>query len=208
MSRVITEHVLVNGFLIDCTVSESHEFESEVSDYPVESGIEISDNIRTKPLRVTLEGIVSNTPFGSVQAARAARAIDTSLDHYENMALVSVVFPRSAGEPEQLRFTAVFQQVTFITNDRSTVPVSSPRIGKKVGIGNQLPILVATEFARVVIPQLRFQALKGKLMNQHPASTPTNRTWWGGVADKPKPETSANEDINNAIQKYLNRPLE
>jgi hypothetical protein len=55
--------VLIDGYPIDLTLSESHKFDSEVTEFPVEQGADITDNIRPKPLEVTMEGIISDTPL-------------------------------------------------------------------------------------------------------------------------------------------------
>lgn len=138
------QFVMINNFVIDVSVREDHSFESEVTDYPVESGGSFSDNIRRQPISVTMEGIVSNTPIGDVEAIRgintedlpevsAAKAyavlrgvwesgepvtIRTSLGTFENMALQSLSVPRDGDTGDALRFTAVFQQIVTVTNKR------------------------------------------------------------------------------------------
>ncbi len=54
----------IDGFLLDCLLSDSHAYESDVTEFPVESGSTISDNIRNKPLVVTMDCFVSNSPLG------------------------------------------------------------------------------------------------------------------------------------------------
>jgi hypothetical protein len=49
---------------IDVTETEEHQFESEVTSYPVEDGTSRSDHIIQSPLRIGLTGIVSDTPMG------------------------------------------------------------------------------------------------------------------------------------------------
>lgn len=55
--------VRIGRFVLDVSLSENHTFESEVTDYPVESGGSVSDNIRPKPFKVSIEGVVSDTPL-------------------------------------------------------------------------------------------------------------------------------------------------
>ncbi len=54
----------IDDFLLDCLLSDSHAYEADVTEFPVESGSTISDNIRNKPLVVTMDCLVTNTPLG------------------------------------------------------------------------------------------------------------------------------------------------
>lgn len=48
---------------IDATVSEQHQLDSEVTDHPVEKGVNLSDHVRALPDTLTLNGVISNTPI-------------------------------------------------------------------------------------------------------------------------------------------------
>ena len=146
-------YALIDDYPIDCLVSDTHDFESDVTEFPTESGSDIADNIRNKPLRVTMECLVSNTPIGTLDSqtsnsviarssgvfpaddaykrmvvirdAKALVTISTSLDVYENMAMESLSIPRTAGGGDYLHFTIKWVQVTTVENVR-TVRVSTP----------------------------------------------------------------------------------
>src|SRR5690606_1988974 len=102
---------------------------------------------------VTLEGIVSDTPIGTLAAlrgedvrpsddafarllairdAREPVTIETSLRVFENMVLQSLSVPRSAQTGDALRFRATFQQIQLVTNERTMIEVAVPRGAKKV----------------------------------------------------------------------------
>jgi hypothetical protein len=49
--------------LIDVTTKLTPQFESEATDFPVEDGQDITDHVRVKPIRITVEGSVSQTPL-------------------------------------------------------------------------------------------------------------------------------------------------
>lgn len=148
-------YIAINNFLIDCSISESHSFDSEVTDYPVESGSSIADNIRPLPIQVDIEGLVSNTPIGlmrderssadtrpaedayelfqSIRKAREPVTIQTSLRTFDSMVLQSLTIPKG-DHMDHLRFQAKFKQIITVENKR-TIRVSTP-IGtgkKKVG---------------------------------------------------------------------------
>ncbi len=127
-------------YLIDCFLSEDHKYDSDVTNYPVESGANITDNIRPLPLEVSLEGIVSNTPIGNIALLRSAdppvtemytkfvelrdarvlTTIRTSLGTFANMAMKTLSIPRAAGRGDELRFNATFIQVQIVSNTRGT----------------------------------------------------------------------------------------
>ena len=81
---------------VDASISEVHEVSNDITQFPVESGVTISDHIRPQPRRFTLEGIVTNTPIiflaGIASSpTRAEEADDLFLEMMESGNLVSVV---------------------------------------------------------------------------------------------------------------------
>lgn len=164
-----TNYVMINNFLIDCSISENHSFESDITDYPVESGSNVSDNIRPLPIQIEIEGLVSNTPIGPMVNIRALSSQFGSFldlgtkpaeDAYELFMQI-----RDAREPitiqtslrtydnmamqslsipkgdhqDALRFTAKFKQIISVENVRS-IRVSTPiGKGKKTISGGPVP---------------------------------------------------------------------
>lgn len=51
--------------VVDASVSENHSVTGEVSEHPVESGIDIVDHYRVLPRQIELEAIVTNTPIAT-----------------------------------------------------------------------------------------------------------------------------------------------
>nr|HEX4314795.1 hypothetical protein [Kofleriaceae bacterium] len=148
-------YVSIDGYLIDAALSEGHAFEAEVTDYPVEQGADITDNMRIKPAIVTITGIVSDTPLGPLVEQRANEAqagsvglpsdaalaklleiqnsrepvtIITSRKLFDDMLLQHLDVPVDAKTGNALRFTAVFKQVVIVTNDRQLVRVAAPQV--------------------------------------------------------------------------------
>ena len=58
---------------IDSCLEETHQFNNQVTDHPVESGANISDHSRPEPDRVTLRCFISNTPLSDQQQKTARR---------------------------------------------------------------------------------------------------------------------------------------
>lgn len=158
--------IRIAGYPLDLALTEEHDFESEVTEYPVESGADVSDNIRNKPLEITLEGIVSDTPIGAIALDATRRAesgtplpsldaytrilairdarelvtIETSLGKFERMALTRLAVPRDRTTGKALKFTVSFRQVNVVQNRRTTVRVAVPNAGGKVNGGNRQPL--------------------------------------------------------------------
>lgn len=158
--------IRIDGYLVDCTISEEPSYESEVTDHPVESGSDITDNIRTKSTVYNVEGIVSDTPLGVV-AQEPSRQQGTgsplpSKDAYQkfvaiqqtkklieivsprygkliNMAMLKLSPPVTKDTGRSLHFTASFRKITFITNNRTTIRVAVPNTGPSLKKGTLTP---------------------------------------------------------------------
>ncbi len=61
------EFTLPNGetdrIEIDATVRETHTLTATVTEHPVEAGASVVDHVRPEQPRITLEGVISNTPI-------------------------------------------------------------------------------------------------------------------------------------------------
>lgn len=62
---------------VDCTLSESHKSEVDITTHPVESGADMTDHARLKPVEVTITALMSETPVGLEQNRRAIRIAHT-----------------------------------------------------------------------------------------------------------------------------------
>lgn len=56
---------------IDCTITRTTNFENEITQFPVEEGLDVTDHIRTKPITMSIEGIISETPL-TLESQKAA----------------------------------------------------------------------------------------------------------------------------------------
>lgn len=65
--------VELDTLTIDCTLSETIEMEAEVSEFEVEAGSNITDNRRTKPVEISIAGVISDTPIDKSLIAEALR---------------------------------------------------------------------------------------------------------------------------------------
>jgi hypothetical protein len=53
----------IQDVTLDATISESHEYNNEITDYPVEDGFNIQDHVQRLPEKLIMEGVVSLTPL-------------------------------------------------------------------------------------------------------------------------------------------------
>ena len=150
--------------IIDCVLNEQTTFTSEVTDYPVESGGSISDNIRPLPITLNIEGIISTVPLHPVSVDRGNDAGVADLDAYiflldvrnkretitvhtprsnllPNMVIEDFVIHGSAEWGTSLRFSLRLKQIE--TTKLQRVRVAS-RVGDKVKRGAQ-PLAFAEE---------------------------------------------------------------
>lgn len=149
--------IKINGYAIDAALSEDHDHEAEVTEFPVEQGGNVTDHVRIKPIVVQIKGCVSNTPIGEVarlrtsvslepaeealaflqatfEAAKEIR-IETSIKTYDNMIMESLSLPQSSDTGESLMFSASFRQV-IIEENRRVIIRAVPIGQKKVDRGN------------------------------------------------------------------------
>lgn len=140
----------IDVLTLDCTLSESHQNEVEVTEHPVEKGSNIADHKRPKPRVVTLDGAVTNTPLaGPADPSRAEAAwqqllqlkdqaalvdVQTSLDSYENMAITSLSSSRDPRTGQLLRFSVSLKEIVQVSLQIVSVApkaAASTALGKK-----------------------------------------------------------------------------
>jgi hypothetical protein len=154
----------IGSITLDASLQELHSGESEITDHPVEDGTNVTDNIRDKPDRVRIEGMVTNHPLniedrvdsvGALVRGEAGRAetafeqlreikknkqtvtIITSLKTYDNMAMETFEVPRDAELGNVVKFTATFKEIIIAKSETRAAP-SKGDVGKaKVSSGKK-----------------------------------------------------------------------
>lgn len=155
--------ITIDGYPIDAAIVEEHTLNNEVTDNPIEKNGVVTDHSFSLPDEITLECVVSNTPFGAVREAREANpilggeapsvdayqrlkfirkrgtavTITTSLGTHENMLMTALGIPRRVADGDALRFRVTFKLATFVTNERTTVRVAVPQQARRVNRGNK-----------------------------------------------------------------------
>jgi hypothetical protein len=150
--------IRIGGYLIDAAISERESLESEVTEYPVESGAVITDHVRNRPLMLDMEFVVSDTPIGEAAAARADGVVPSSearqklkalratrqpftvvsgAGTYENMVFTSLEFPRDGSTGDALKGTATLQQLDIAEVRRLSVATGGTSLGRRAGLGRR-----------------------------------------------------------------------
>lgn len=153
--------IKINGYPIDLALSEEFSAETEITEYPIETGANASDHMRNLPIELTFEGIVSDTPIGAaavdptrqgegvkpskdaydrlveIRNNREPVVIECSLGKFEKMGLANLSIPRSRTTGKSLHFTVTFREMNFITNNRTTVRVAIPNGKGRANLGNK-----------------------------------------------------------------------
>ena len=130
----------IGELYLDATVRESHDLQVDVTEFPVEKGAEIGDNILPKPRGITIEGVVTDTPvqllsdrirslaegrknyaqlafeyLESLWSGRDVIDIYTKFKIYRNMAMTSAPVNRVRADGRALVINATFRQVNFVS---------------------------------------------------------------------------------------------
>lgn len=177
--------VRIDSYPIDCVTDERLAYESEVSKFPVEKGADIADHIRAKRPILELDGVVSDTPIGAIaedssrkgltgdtlpsrdafdffialHGDRRAIVVECSFGKFDDMVLTSLTPTRDKTTLKAFKFSAIFEQVEFVQNNRTTIRVAVPNaagrqnFGALIGKLKDLGVTFVT--SHVADPQLR-----------------------------------------------------
>lgn len=134
----------------DTVISEQHQADLEVTEHPVEQGGKIVDHVRAKPLSLTFEALISNTPLRREDRADSGRAeaalarlqefkaqgrlvqARTTLRQYDDMVLTSLATPRDAKSGDALRFSVTLKQVRVVSSQRVKVDPKSVKTERAI----------------------------------------------------------------------------
>ena len=59
---------IANALIIDATMSIQHNADAAPTKFPIESGADITDHVKLEPIRLTINGIISEAPLSTLQA--------------------------------------------------------------------------------------------------------------------------------------------
>lgn len=140
---------------LDCVFSENTSEDSDVTDYPIETGSYIQDNIYNRPITFSLSGFLTDTPIGYIQTienlfdttnqsltqsaidaletlkeTRTPFTVVTGMRLYTNMVFTSFNFSRDTNNGRSANIDCTFKQLLFASYQ--TVQIPSDQVSNKV----------------------------------------------------------------------------
>lgn len=144
MTELISIVRNVGGLIFDATFQEQHKVELDVTENPVERGAPVTDHARRKPVSVTIQAGVSDSPLAffdvdqfASDTGRSRRCyeilfalledaepitIQTNLATYTNMLCVSIDVSQDKDSSGACFFTAGFKEVLIRDTEKVKYP--------------------------------------------------------------------------------------
>jgi len=139
----------IGGLAFDATFEESHDYELQVTDNPVESGVVVSDHAFMLPIKLTISAGVSDSPLGTriansfsgdgnnrpinalrmlteLQRSAEPFAVQTGLKLYRNMVCTNIKASQDKDTAGVLLFTADLREVIIVNTQ--TVKYKSSKV--------------------------------------------------------------------------------
>lgn len=147
----LSNNKILSTIEVDCVLSEKLSFKKDVTRFPVEEGPDATDNAVVKPIEVSVDCIVSESPveFSDyavrlnalsdnnaenvyVAAAKEFCAIcmqanilleiEISLGLFRNLSVSSIDFAADAATIGSLKFSMTFSEITFVRSQIDDLP--------------------------------------------------------------------------------------
>lgn len=132
----------ISSVLLDAVISEDHSYNSRVTNYPIESGLIISDHIISEPDTLQITGIVSDTPLSifapfnnsvnafdqlvEIQKRKERITVVTGIKVYTDMVITSLQIPRGIESGQSLTFVIDMQKVILDSSVRFNLNPNNP----------------------------------------------------------------------------------
>lgn len=215
LNLILNRHdpVKLGNFEIEVTQREQHTYANEVTDYPVENGMAISDFIYQRPERITIDGIVSRSPLPTrvgieefIRGSgynRTQNALETILDiaGYKLPKQVGQqLIVEKAGAPKIIDIVSLLRIYTNMVCISLTIPYNQ---------GNGEALRFSMEFKHIAMVHSKVVAidnvddLNGKAPNIKNVG-PKTKT--GGVQKTSTP-TIANRLLDETLDFYESLPI-
>lgn len=135
--------ITIDNIEVDVIMEDSISYESEVTEFPVETGFTISDHVINKQPEIKLDCIFTPTPvtWYELHKDKAATRLEdvrrelerirnekepitvTTPDRiYENVVLVKIPITRTIKDGLTLRMTLEFKQIAIVSSNTAEVP--------------------------------------------------------------------------------------
>lgn len=123
---------------IDVTLNEDHEYDTFVTDNPIEDGTIFSDHVILLPTVLNITGRVTDAAITILGIPKLSKSIDafrelvalqtnktpfsvsTALHFYENMYMKNIQFLRTSNDGQSIRFSAVLREIQIVGSNTDT----------------------------------------------------------------------------------------
>lgn len=176
---------------VDCSITEQHSGEVEVTEHPVEEGFNVSDHARPKPDALTMDAIVSNTPINRTQRKRVVQAFgfqfETSTLSDQRQGVASYA---EAAYAKLRDLKDAGKVITVVTNLRTydSMIITSLSVPRDARSGDALRFSIAFRQIRVV----RNKSTR-KVVAKDPKAQPKTKA--GRATPKPTDESTKKKSI-------------
>lgn len=132
----------IGGVVLDATLTEDHQYNARVTNYPVENGRIISDHIINEPETVQITGIVTDTPLAilssfnrsinafnrliQIHNNRERVTVVTGIKVYTNMVMTTLQVPRNVQTGQSLTFVIDLQKIYLDSTVRVGLDLNDP----------------------------------------------------------------------------------
>ena len=128
----------IGSLTIEATVSETHNFSSTPTKFPIESGSMVSDHIINEPEKVRIDGVISDTPLNASPSNYAQQAFDslytmwkskelviavTQFKVYTDMCITDISVPRTAKSGQAIQFSIELCKITKVNSSNTNAGV-------------------------------------------------------------------------------------
>ena len=147
-SRVIltpAQDITFGGFMFDATVREVFKAQSKITNYPVETGSNITDHVTQPPRELTLTGVITATPLDPDEQ-REMRIQDL---------FARLLVLQLSEEPLEVCSTFGFIPSMLITSMQATYAGADS--GDMMNLSVNLKTITISESVRVLIAQTRIE---------------------------------------------------
>lgn len=166
----------LGGIVVDATVSEEHVATCEITKNPVEDGAKITDHVQIEPVKLTIEGVITDTPLGFAVIGNIQNLVRT----------VETMFGKSS------RSIDAYNQLMKLRNDRQPFKVVT-------GL-RQYSNMILTELSVVRTKDtgnsINFKAVMEEIRIVKSA---TSGSFSSGVADLASPTKDSGQRVTPAL---------
>lgn len=154
-----SEPVTIDGITFDALIDAEENWQSDVPAYPVETGFEVSDTIIIRPVTLTMNLFLTNTPvtwrnrhgagpfrvqdvierLKKLYFERTPVTVKTTDRDYEDMAITSIGLPKSVDTGSSRRIPITLQQIQVTETQAASIPAGFGRsgaTGANAGVAN------------------------------------------------------------------------